>query len=140
MTTTGAPAWTRRPATEANRRPRWPAYAEDFEPAVELSDGWKRQEDDPRPLVGCACGGEYNSHEIGDGGGSHRYECVRCGLGKVLATTHGDRRRQIKFACPACRRLTYHNPAGTAPEMIRLFDAGEDADGAAGDAEVSSRA
>lgn len=118
-----APRWTLRPMEAAQRQPRWPPTAAEYEKKTEMEEAWKRQQDDPRPNVGFSCGGRYLTDPAGDGyRATCRYECVRCGLAKVLAVSSpADRRRQIKFACPACRKQTFHNPSAAKPITLIPF-------------------
>lgn len=126
MTDTDDLRWTRRPIAANKARPRWPTHAEEWDAdyRTELQGGWKRRKNDPRPNIGIGCGGHFCSHS-GDHTDTrirHRFECTQCGLGKVLAIDRRDRYQQIKFACPACREQTIHNPAGVTPRLLTPFD------------------
>lgn len=121
MGDTTAPEWTRDPVTAAERRPIWPDCAEDFDAddRVEYKDMKRWRYDDPRPQSGYVLAGRYQN----DADWHLRFECVRCGLGKVLGVpTGGDKYQQIRFSCPACRKVTYHNPAGRAGKYLTLHE------------------
>lgn len=120
--TTSVPPWAIRPVASAKKRARWSHKAEQYDPETKLRGSKKHRRDDPRPNAGYTVGGAYNTNEIGDGGVCHRFECVKCGLGKVLAVEHDTKTHQIKFSCTACREQTYHNPAGFDPRVLVPLD------------------
>lgn len=122
--------WTRRPSTAAVERQRWPSRAatfdaDDRDDVVAFTDNPPWTFDDPRPnrgyvLTSAGCTTDDCDHPI-----HRRYECVQCGLGKVIGCTHGQSRfKQIKYACKACREVVRHNPAGTSARQLVLL--GED--------------
>lgn len=134
--TTRVPAWTLRPVKAAKKRARWPEEAEHYEADTRMRGAKRRRSDDPRPHAGHTCGGQYHTYDEGERGVYHRFECVKCALGKVLAVEHDTKTHQIKFACPACRAQTYHNPVGFDPRVLVPFDCDTIPVGRDGDAEV----
>lgn len=123
MTTdTPAPAWTRDPVRAARERTGalWPAEAEQFDARTKLRGA---NRNDPRPHAGYVTERSYCEFPACDHAGHRRFECVRCGLGKVLSQSPTDLKYdQIRFGCPACRQSTYHNPAGIPGRYLRLYE------------------
>lgn len=118
-----APSWTRDPAKEARERyrPLWPDEAEAFDDDKRTALRGAKRTTDPRPHAGYVTARSYCDFPECDHAVHRRFECVLCGLGKVIGVGATDSKySQIRFSCPACRKLTYHNPAGGRRRYLTL--------------------
>lgn len=119
-----APPWTLDPLTAAHHRERWPSCAERFDAddRVEYADQQRWRYDDPRPQSGYILAGRYcGEFPDCDHRGHQKYRCVRCALEKGIGYTDRRPYEQIRFSCPACRKVTYHNPVGVSSRLVKPY-------------------